>query len=148
MEQEIITTAVSLGAPVTKSAGERLDKCVFGKDGIARKTVVILINRRDETFNLTGSKTESGILSSNALPPNPIPPRSTEVCSFESNGLLTGCTGCKLEYQASNNGGVKFWIVTSNPYIGKVSADCGGNGVTISKTVGGGEHNVVRFIIE
>jgi hypothetical protein len=49
----------------------------------------------DESFFYVSSTTESGIFSSTMLPPHEIPPKSSVVYGCESNGFLTGATGCR-----------------------------------------------------
>jgi len=95
LEAAIVAEATKLGAPFAKTTLERLHSVIFGSGRATRSTDIIIHNMSDESFFYVSSTTESGIFSSTMLPPHEIPPKSSVVYGCESNGFLTGATGCR-----------------------------------------------------
>ena len=95
METVLIAEATKLGAPFAKTGLERIHNEIFGSGRAARSTDVIIHNTSDETFLYVTSTTDSGVFSSSMLPPHEIPAKSSVVYGCESNGFLTGATGCR-----------------------------------------------------
>lgn len=128
---------------------DRLHGSVFGNvtARASRTTDVIIFNKSNKTFILNSNQCEHGGYSNNLFPEYEIPAKMSSVFGVECHGLASGVK-CTTRYQDSDDG-TTFSITIKNPFGGKNSATGSGSlNLRIIPTVGKGDNNQVRFIIE
>lgn len=143
----MIDAAKQYGAPFADTAFQRLHGDVFGSGRATRSTDVVLFNKSSRKFNLISNSCSHGDWSTGLFPEPTIQSKKSSVYGMESHGFATGVQ-CTVKYQSPD--GVNFAVTSNNPYVGGNSAseDYSKDSVILIRTLGGGNNNQVRWIIE
>lgn len=135
-----------MGAPFAKTALERLHGSIFGSGRAARSTDVAIINKSKRSFKLAGNSCSHGGYSTNLFPELDIAAKSSSVFGMESHGVFTGVE-CSTKYQSAD--GSFFEVRANNPYSGgNEGSERYSETLQVFRTVGGGDNNQVRWVID
>lgn len=143
----MIDAGKQYGAPFADTAFERLHGDVFGSGRATRSTDVVLFNKSTRQFKLVSNSCSHGDWSSDLFPEPTIKSKQSSVYGMESHGFATGVE-CTVKYQSED--GMHFQVTSNNPYAGRNSAseDFSYDFIKLVRTLGGGNNNQVRWIIE
>lgn len=119
---------------------------MFGNGRATRSTDVVLFNKSSYNFKLLSNSCSHGDWSTNLFPEPSIQTKKSSVFGMESHGFATGVE-CTVKYQSLE--GTYFEVTSDNPYIGSNSAnEHFSESLKLTRTLGGGNNNQVRWIIE